>query len=172
MCSPPPPLQDLTTGYWLPHNPRYWRDPALPRQLDAVRRRTISNGAGIYAVTEYEYERFDAYTTGNVKYEKHWDSVKSTTVPGLGTLSAANAQVLTRGYDSVGNLNEIYAPEIRTTVTYDSLPGVSGPGPYPTRVVYAAGTTLARTWSYDWDDASGWLNSSTDVDNNIETEYS
>ena len=54
----------------------------------------------------------------------------------------------------------------------DSLPGVAGPGPYPNRVTYAAGTPLARTWSYDWDDASGWLNSSTDVDNTLTTEYS
>ena len=98
-------------------------------------------------------------------------------MPGPGTLSAANAQVLTRGYDSVGNLIEIGAPgiigapEIHTTIHYDSLPGVSGPGPYPTRVVYAPGTALARTWSYDWDDASGWLKSSTDVDNALTTEY-
>ncbi len=172
------PTSDVTTGYWREHNPRRWSDARLPRRLDAVRRRTISNSTRIYAVTEYEYEDNNAYTTGNVKYEERWDSVKPTTMPGLGTLSAANAQVLTRGYDSVGNLIEIGAPgiigapEIHTTIHYDSLPGVDGPGPYPTRVVYAPGMALARTWSYDWDDASGWLKSSTDVDNALTTEYS
>ena len=78
---------------------------------------------------------------------------------------------------AVGNVTEIGAPgiidapEIHTTIDYDSLPGVDGPGPYPNRVVYAPGTILARTWSYDWDDASGWLKSSTDVDNALTTEY-
>ena len=173
----PSPTLDFTTGYWREHNPRYWDHPAEPRRLDAVRRRTISDSMGPKAVTEYEYEDDNEYTTGNVKYEKRWDSVESTTVPGLGTLSASNAQVLTRGYDSRGNLNQIGAPgivdapEIHTTIDYDSLPGVDGPGPYPTRVVYAPGTTLARTWSYDWDDASGWLKSSTDVDNALTTDY-
>ena len=176
----PSPTLDFTTGYWREHN-RDWIDPAvtidptLPRRLDAVRRRTISNSMGPKAVTEYEYD--NEYTTGNVKYEKRWDSLESTTVPGLGTLSAANAQVLTRGYDSRGNVTEIGAPgiidapEIHTTIDYDSLPGVDGPGPYPNRVVYAPGTILARTWSYDWDDASGWLNSGTDVDNALTTDY-
>ena len=38
-------------------------------------------------------------------------------------------------------------------------------------MVYAPGTAEARTRSYDWDDASGWLKSSTDVDNALTTEY-
>ena len=164
----------MATGYWREHN-RDWIDPAvtidptLPRRLNAVWRRTISDGAGTKAVTEYEYD--NKYTTGNVTQEKRWDSVKSATVPGLGTLSAANAQVLTRGYDTVGNLTQIYAPDIRTSIDYGSLPGVTGPGPYPTQVTYAAGTSLARTWDYVWHNRSGQLLSKTDVDNNIATTY-
>ena len=77
----------------------------------------------------------------------------------------------TRAYNGQGNPEEFYAPEIRTTVTYGSLTGVAGPGPYPTRVVYAPGTAEARTWTYDWDDASGWLNSRTDEDNGLTTAY-
>ena len=160
---------DRATGYWRPHNPLFWNDPALPRRLDAVRRRTISNGTRIYAVTEFEYD--NKYTTGNLTQEKRWDSVKSAAVPALGALSAANSQVRIRAYDDRGNLTEIYAPDIRTTIAYASLPGVTGPGPYPTRVTYAAGTTLARTWDYVWDKRSGQLLSATDAGNNVATTY-
>ena len=96
---------------------------------------------------------------------------KSATVPALGTLSAANAQVRTRAYNARGNLNQIYAPDVRTTIAYASLPGVTGPGPYPTQVTYAPGTTAARIWNYVWDKRSGRLRSSTDADNNIATAY-
>ncbi len=163
------PTLDFTTGYWREHNPTYWSGATLPRRLNAVRRQEVSDGATTYAVTEYDYD--NAYTTGNVTAEKRWDSVKSPALPTLGTLSAANAQVRTRAYNGQGNPTQFYAPEIRTTVTYGSLPGVAGPGPYPTRVVYAPGTADARTWTYDWDDASGWLNSRTDEDNGLTTAY-
>ena len=163
------PTSDVTTGYWREHNPLRWSDARLPRRLDAVRRRTISNGTRIYAVTEFEYD--NKYTTGNLTQEKRWDSVKSAAVPALGALSAANSQVRIRAYDDRGNLTEIYAPDIRTTIAYASLPGVTGPGPYPTRVTYAAGTTLARTWDYVWDKRSGQLLSATDAGNNVATTY-
>ena len=164
----PPPNQNLdrATGYWRPHNPLFWNDSALPRRLDAVKRQTITGGTTTYAVTEFVYD--NAYTTGNVTQEKRWDSVKSASV---GTLSAVNAQVLTRAYDARGNLTEIYAPDIRTTIAYASLTGVTGPGPYPTRVTYAAGTTVARIWNYVWDKRSGQLQSSTDAGNNVATAY-
>jgi YD repeat-containing protein len=89
----------------------------------------------------------------------------------MGSMSTANAQVLTRAYDSRGNLTDIYVPEIRTTITYGSAPGFGGTGPYPTQVVYAPGTAEARTWTYDWDYESGALNSKTDADNGVTASF-
>ncbi len=139
----------------------------MPRRLDAVRRRTVSDGATTFAVTEFVYD--NAYTTGNVTQEKRWDDVKSAAVPA--TLSAATAQVRTRAYDSRGNLTEIYAPDVHTRITYGSAPNVTGPGPYPTQVVYAPGMPEARTWTYVWDYGAGVLDSSRDHDNGVTTAY-
>ena len=163
----PSPALDLATGYWRAHNPLFWSDPGLPRRLDAVRRRTVSDGATTFAATEFVYD--NAYTTGNVTQEKRWDDVKPASVPA--TLSAANAQVLTRAHDSRGNLTEIYAPDVHTRITYGSAPNVTGPGPYPTQVVYAPGMPEARTWTYVWDYGAGVLDSSRDHDNGVTTAY-
>ena len=123
--------------YWNPHT------PGSARRLDAVQRKEISDGSGNRAaVTELVYD--DPFRAGNVTSELHWDSVKSAAAPGLGSLSAANSQVLTRSYDGYGNITDFYEPEIRTHITYD------GTGSVPTRVDYAYQTAQQRSWRYDW----------------------
>ena len=140
----------------------YWHPSARDR-LNAVRRR--ETGPSVVAVTEYEYD--NAYTSGNLRVEKHWDDVKpaSATAPVLGMLSPANAQVLTRDYDANGNLTDIYTPEIRTHITYDAA------GNYPIQVDYGYQTPLERTWTYAWNTAAGTLRSMTDMDNAVTTTY-
>ena len=144
--------------YWNPHA------PGLARRLDAVQRKEVLDGSGnSAAVTEFLYD--DAFSTGNVTSELHWDSVKSAAAPGLGSLSVANSQVLTRSYDGYGNITDFYEPEIRTHIAYD------GTGSVPIRVDYAYQTAQQRSWQYTWKVSSGTLNSRTDLDNNITTSY-
>ena len=144
--------------YWNPHT------PGSARRLDAVQRKEISDGSGNRAaITELVYD--EAFSAGNVTSELRWDSVKSAAAPGLGSLSAANSQVLIRSYDGYGNITDFYEPEIRTHITYD------GTGSVPTRVDYAYQTAQQRSWLYDWNVPSGTLNSKTDLDNNIVTTF-
>ena len=145
-------------AYWNPHT------PGSVRRLDAVQRKEISDGSGNKAaVTEFVYD--DAFRAGNVTSELHWDSVKSASAPGLGSLSAADSQVLQRSYDGHGNITDFYEPEIRTHITYD------GTGSVPVRVDYAYQTPLQRSWQYNWAVSSGTLISKTDLDNNLTTTF-
>lgn len=148
-------------SYWMPHfSPLA---PTQQRRLNALRRKEVSDGPGAtVAVTEFDYD--DRYRSGNLTTTQNWDSVKSPSAPGLGGLNGANSQVLTRSYDSHGSLSDIYEPEVRTHITYDSFG-------FPIRVEYAPGTNERRSWDYSWNTAAGTLNSKTDHENNITTEY-
>ena len=152
---------DDANVYSRPHSAPW--QPTGPRRLNAVRRRTVSDGVTVFAATEFDYD--DPLTKGNLTAEKRWDSVKSPGLPGLGELSAANAQVLARSYDAYGNLEDIYEPAVRTHITYDAQ------GNNPTRVDHAYGTAEQRSWGYAWRPNSDALDSKTDLDNNIATSY-
>ena len=161
---------DNANAYYRPHNSGLWTDTTGPRRLDAVRWHVIRDGSRtIIAASDFGYD--NAYTSGNPTLEERWDSVRSLSQPTPGALSSSNALVLTRAYDTRGNLTEIYAPEIRTTIGYGSLPAVSGPGPYPTLVTYAPGTGSLRSSSYSWDYDTGLLRSTTDIQNGTATAY-
>jgi len=140
----------------------YWNSGAPPR-LDALRRREISDGTTIKAISEFYYD--DATANGNVETEKRWDSVKAPTPPALGTLTVSNAQVLTRDYSADGNLVDIFAPDVPVHFTYDTY------GNYPIQIKYGYNTSQERSWTYVWNDATGVLNSMTDADNNVTTSY-
>ena len=147
----------------------YWQATA-PNRVNALHRQEVSDGTTAYAIAEFVYD--NEYTTGNLTEEKYWDSVKLATAPTVvGGLSTANARVLTRAYNSRGAVTEIYAPDIRTSIVYGSVTGVNRPGPYPTQVTYAPGTTLARVWNYVWNYPAGVLTSSSDRDNSVTTTY-
>jgi RHS repeat-associated protein len=155
-------MNSIDMAYWKPHfSPLAETDP---RRLDAVRRKETRDGANaIAAVSEFDYD--DPYGSGNLTANKNWDSEKSSSAPGLGSLNSSNSQVLARSYDSYGNLENIYAPEVATHVAYDPS------GSYPTLVQYAVGTSEQRSWSYLWNTAAGTLISKTDEDNQIATVY-
>jgi RHS repeat-associated protein len=150
-------LDSTSYEYWNPHI------PGSARRLDAVQRKQVSDGSGIQAITEFVYD--DAFGAGNATSELHWDNVKSVSPPSLGSLTAANSQVLTRSYDGYGNITDFYEPEIRTHITYD------GSGSVPTRVDYAYQTQQQRSWRYNWNVSSGSLTSKTDLDNDTTTSY-
>ena len=152
---------NLAKAYWNPHFSPL--SPGQSRRLDAVRRKEVRDASGaVVAASEFDYD--DAFGSGNVTAAKNWDSVKSLSAPGLGALNGANSQVLTRSYDSHGNLSDIYEPEVRTRITYDAFG-------FPVHVDYAPGTNERRSWDYSWHTDSGTLTSKTDRDNNITTEY-
>jgi RHS repeat-associated protein len=139
---------------------RYW-NPSTPPRLNAALRSTISDEfSTIKAVTEFTYD--DPYTKGNVIAERRWDDetldcTNSTPLP-------ATCPSQQRGYDSKGNLIDVFAPAIRTHVAYEN-------GPYPTRVEYAPGTTSYRSFRYDWNVAAGTLNYQEDEQNGITTAF-
>jgi len=74
------------------------------RRLNAVRRVTVYDGLNNpKAATEYVYD--NAYTKGNVTYERRWDSAKTTSLPTtLDGLTSANSQEFRYVYDNYGNL--------------------------------------------------------------------
>jgi RHS repeat-associated protein len=156
----------------------YWQTTigdSVPERLDAVTRRETCQGVcnssytTTKAVTEYQYD--NALQNGNPTMEFRWDNQKPMAPPPAPGLTGSNAQVLTRAYDSSGNLTDILAPEVRTKFTYDAVSGFPAPGPYPTRIDYAYGSTVQRSWTYAWDTPSGAVTTKTDLDNNIPTYF-
>jgi RHS repeat-associated protein len=143
----------------------YWNSGMVgaPRRLNAVKRQTIYEGASTAkAAAEYIYD--DPYTKGNVRYEKRWDSVKSSSLPALGNLSAANSQVMEMQYDSYGNLTDKFEGGAQTHITYDASASLV------TQVETAYGTTAQRTMKYEWlNGVALWKK--LDFDNNLWTEY-
>jgi RHS repeat-associated protein len=165
-----PDTTDSAYGYWREHHATYWSDDTDPRRLNAIQRQTVSvTGSTPVSILEYEYD--DPYTTGNATSEERWDSEKASSPPSLGNLSTSSAQVITRTYNSLGQVTEIAGAAIHTEITYGTIPGGSGPGPYPTLVEYAPGTSEARSFSYEWDYETGLLETKTDEDNDIDTEF-
>src|SRR5262249_23116529 len=151
-------------GYWQPHNSALWPDASSSRRLDVAMRQTISpDGMTVQAAVEFDYD--NAYTTGNPTAEKRWDSNKSPGLPTVGGLNAGNSQTLTRSYDAFGNIIDIYEPEVRTHISYDSQ------GNVPIRVDYAYGTSAQRSWQYGWTANGTTITSKTDLDNNLITSF-
>ena len=149
--------------YWNEHVTSIW-PTGTSRRLNAVQRQTVYEGASTpKAATEYIYD--NPYSKGNVIEEKHWDSAKSASLPSLGNMSIYNSQVLTRSYDSYGNLTDKYEPEVRTHITYDPT------GSRVTRVDTAYQTTAQRSIEYNWNTDGTALLSKKDLDNNQTTYF-
>jgi RHS repeat-associated protein len=150
-------------AYWKPHNPAIWStNPPWTRRLKAVRRITVSSGSTPVAATEFAYD--NPYTKGNVLSEARWDSVKAGSLPALGGLLSSNSQVLSRTFDSYGNLTDIYEPEVRTHTTYDSIGNV-------VQIDQGYQSSAQRTTEYSWYNNGVALNTQKDYDNNFTTRY-
>ncbi len=166
-------ITDSANAYWRPHNASLWLDPLSGRRLDAVFRRETAGktgeetGEAVQAASEFEYD--DAYKNGNLTKSKQWDSTKAEALPGPGRFSAANAVILTRAYDSFGNLTDIFDPEVRTSYTYGSLCGMQNL--YPEQIQQAPGLPEQRTTTYSWNCGTGLMASQTDVENSFAITY-
>lgn len=167
-----PSSTDVTDG-----SNRYWSPSGggtAPRRFDAVKRRTVGVGVNIAAASEFEYD--DAQKAGNLRKEWLWDSTKGALTSLL--VGNTNTVMFERKYDVNGHgiLTEILAPAVPTRLTY------AGTSPYPTLVEYGIpGTSDYRSFSYSWDtyainstEASytGYLDSKTDVQNQVSTVFS
>jgi RHS repeat-associated protein len=148
------PAPDEASAYWRPHNTAIWPQGSS-RRLNGVLRRTVSDQYVACAATEYSYD--DAYSRGNVTAERRWDSKKALNLPGLGQLDGSNSQVLSRAYDSYGNLVDIFEPEMRTHISYDSGNVVTG-------VTKGYQTSAPRSFQYSWLNGVA-LGSKIDLDN-------
>jgi RHS repeat-associated protein len=136
---------------------RYW-SPSAPLRLNAATRRTVKDGASaVKAVTEFTYD--DALSKGNVRFERRWDDTVAGCTTSAPLSAACPAQH--REFSPTGNLIDIFGPAIRTHIDYDN-------GPYPTKVTYASG---ARSFTYNWNAASGTLNSQIDDQSGSTTSY-
>ncbi len=167
---------DVPLATAAPNDPfAYWSDLSFPgcgsgvRRLNALWRQETRGTGGVEAVTELEYDC--PFTSGNVTVEKRWDSAKSGAVPAPGGISEGNGVIFRRTYDATGNLTDFYEPAVRTHISYDGILGMPGPGPYPTTVEYAPGTSVSRSWTYSWNDAAGTLNWKRDNQNGLATSY-
>jgi RHS repeat-associated protein len=158
-------------GYWRPDVSYDLWPEHQPRRTNAVLRKTISMASSPYAVSEYTYD--NPYSRANVTQERHWDNVKSSSLPSLNDLfnsssqylSTSNAVVLSRSYDTYGNLTDIYEPEVRTHYTYNSG------GNYVEYAWQGYGTSEQRITIYLYDVPKKRVIQQTDYDNNVTTYY-
>lgn len=118
---------------------------------------------------EFAYD--NARTTGNLTAEKIGKSNSSGVVPAA--LTSANSITLSHTYDSHGNrLTTTDGRDNVTRWTYGAISGSGSPSIsrlYPTRMVVASGTGVARTTGYGYDFHTGQVTLVTDADNGVAT---
>ena len=134
----------------------YWQAPtsSSPRLLSLVNRTEVRQGG----------------SSGTVKTESDfvYDSAGNLTSAAHG-LSADEATTR-HSYDSHGNLTQTTYPESNITkFTYGTISGCpeTGSDLYPTRVVEAFGSSVARTTTFAYNCDSGRVTTQRDVDNSL-----
>ena len=147
---------------------------ASPRLLRARATTEIREGGGTKrSRREFTYGINNAYarTTGNLTGERIGKSNASGVVPG--TLTSTNSFTVSHTYDSHGNRTSTTDGEGNVTRwTYGAIAGSGSPSKnrlYPTRVVEASGTGVARTTDYGYDFNTGQVTSARDADNGVRT---
>ena len=153
-------VTDNSNAYWNTTAPQYQRALQWSVVHDissgAVSLGLVTTGA-VVAATVYDYD--NRATTANLNSRYQWDSQKGT----YGTLTTGNAIYSTWVYTGSGNLASATDPNGNVTqITYDAH------NLYPVQVVTAG----LRTTNYNYNLVSGFLLSSTDVDNSVATTYS
>ena len=161
---------DHVNAWWNVHNTSLW-PTNTSRRLDAVKRIVVNDGNNTAkAATEYTYN--NPYNKGNLAFERHWDSVKASTLP-AGSLTLSNSQEFEYVYDGYGNVTDIYEPSVtatntaklRTRISYDQT------GSRVVKVETGYGTAEKRTALYEWYNNGAALWSVTDAENNVSTVY-
>ena len=142
-------------------------DTDSARRLTLKASTEVREGGG----TKRSRREFSYDTRGNLTGEKIGKSNSSGVVSG--TLTSSNSFTVTHTYDSHNNRTSTTDGEGNVTRwTYGAISGSGSPSIsqlYPTRVVEASGTSVARTMTYGYDFHTGQVTASTDVDNGVAT---
>ena len=140
---------------------------------DSARRLTLRAASEIRegGGTKRSRRQFSYDTRGNLTAEKIAKSNASGVVPA--TLTSANSFTITYTYDSHNNRTSTTDGQGNLTRwTYGAIAGSGSPSIsrlYPTRMVEASGSAVARTTNYGYDFHSGKVTSATDADNRVRT---
>ena len=139
-----------------------------PRLLRARASTEIREGGGTKrSRREFTYD--NARTTGNLTEEKIGKSNAAGVVSG--TLTSTNSFTVSHTYDSRSNRTSTTDGEGNVTRwTYGAISGSGSPSIsklYPTRMVEASGTGVARTTTYGYDFHTGQVTSARDADNGV-----
>src|SRR5216684_1368683 len=145
----------------------YWFQSS-PLLKNAVASSELRDGSGnIFSRTELTYD--DPRTTGNLIQKASWDSTKGACSNPLTVDNSisVSSQYVDWSNGSHGKLMQtIDARGTITALTYDPVGGFDL---YPTQIVTASGTSIARTETRAYDFATGLVTSTTDADNNVTT---
>lgn len=142
-------------------------DPDSARRLRLKASTEIRDGGG----TKRSRREFSYDSRGNLTGEKIGRSNSSGVVSG--TLTSSNSFTVSHTYDTHSNRLTTTDGEGNVTQwTYGAIAGSGSPTRndlYPTRVVEASGTGVARTTTYAYDFYTGKVTSATDADNAVKT---
>ena len=166
--NPTPNATDTTTN----SANAYWSSDA-PRLRNLAASAEVQDSSGTpksRSEITYDYTSYSGNTLGgNPTATKTWDSTKGAY---SNPLTTANSISTTAQYDSYGNPTlTTDAKGNQTQITYGSVGGVTGL--YPTQIISAYTTSMAKTSSLAYDFYTGAVTTATDVDNNVSvvTEY-
>ena len=145
----------------------YWYQSS-PLWKNAIAAGEIADGSGnIKSRTEFSYDNYSS--TGNVTQKRSWDSSKGAYSNLLMTSNSisVSSQYTTWSNGNTGKLTQTTdAKGAVTALTYGSVGGFDI---YPTQIVSASGTAIARTETRAYHFATGLVTSVTDTDNNVTT---
>jgi RHS repeat-associated protein len=135
-----------------------------PRLKNAIESSEVRTASGI-AVSRSESFYDNVTTTGNLTTAKSWDSTKGAISR---PLTAANCIFVTHQYDTFGNvILSTDAKGVQSQFIYGSVGGFTSL--YPTQIVAALGTSVARTTTKAYDFNTGLVIRVTDADNGVST---
>lgn len=143
-----------------------------PNVRNAAAVTEIKDGSSVVASgSEFTYD--NPATTANLTATKVWDSNKGGVYRAYSSpLTSTNSISTSTTYDSYGNPTS--TTDANSNVAQTSYGSVNGyTNLYPTQIINAYGTSVARTVTNTYDFYSGLPTSTTDVDNSLtnSTEY-
>jgi RHS repeat-associated protein len=160
---------------WATDSPNHYANPSSPKLHNVIKSTEIQDGGGnIRARSEFFYDSGSSSPDkGNLTQTRVWDNTLGALASPDGNgsrLNSANAILTSAVYDPYGNvISSTDAKGNITQVTYALASGPNGyvPGLYPTQVITAYGTSVARTSASTYDFYTGRVLTATDVDNSL-----
>ena len=137
-----------------------------PHLLKAMVATEVADSSGTAARSEVSYD--DPLTTGNITLSRQWDSTKGALDPQTHQLTTINSISESTEYNQFGSPTKITdAGGFQTQLTYEAVGGFTDL--YPTKIITAFGTTVARTETREYDFNTGLMTRIRDLDNAVST---